>query len=298
MTGRLSDTFRALAAASLDAVPQLTAALVVFLAFYLMGRAMATAVERLLVRARNADRYALLARRLLRWSFGAVGLILGLQLLGLTAVATSLLATGGLMAVVLGFAFREIGENLLAGLFLGMSRSFEVGDLIESSGHTGIVRAIDLRHVHIRSADGRDIFIPSAQIFRNVLVNFTRDRMQRPEFSVGIDYGDEPERAREVLLEALRGTAGVLEEPSPEIQLSAFAPQYQELKAMFWVRTGGSPSLAEVRTAAMEEGLRRLRAAGFRLSSEVSSAVEVAPVEVSLDEPRRPGPRGDDDADR
>ena len=283
MTDRLLRILRDRLDASLDALPEIVAAVLLFLVFYLIGRALSMAVQRLIGRARNAERYTLLARRLVRWTFGGIGLVLALQLLGLTAVATSLLATGGFVAVVLGFAFREIGENLLAGLFLGMSRSFEVGDLIESSGHTGTVREIELRHVHVRSADGKDIFIPSAQIFRNVLVNFTRDRLRRPEFTVGIDYGDPPDRARAVLLEALRDTEGVLEQPAPEVQLSGFTPQYQELRALFWVRTGGSPTMAEIRTAVMEQALRRLREEGFRLSSEVSSAVEMAPVEVRLE---------------
>lgn len=266
----------------LEALPELTAAVVLFLAFLLLGRAIALGVERMLVRARNAERYQRLTRRLIRWTFAGVGLVLALQLLGLTAVATSLLATGGLMAIVFGFAFKEIGENLLAGLFLGLSRSFEVGDLIETSGATGTVQDIDLRHVHIRSADGRDIYVPSAQIFRNVLVNFTRDRLRRPEFTVGIDYGDSPERARSILLHSVRATDGVLEHPAPEVHVESFTAQYQALKVTFWVRTGGSPSLQEIRSSAMERALARLREEGFRLSSEVSTAVEMAPVDVRV----------------
>jgi small conductance mechanosensitive channel len=176
-------------------MPQIIAAALALVVFAMLGRAVALAADKVFARGERAERFALLTRRVIRWTFGIIGLILALQILGLTAVATSLLATGGLLAVILGFAFREVGENLLAGLFLGLSRSFEVGDLIESSGYTGNVRDIELRHVHLRSADGRDIFIPSAQIFRNVLVNLTRDGLRRGEFVVGIDYGDSPEEA-------------------------------------------------------------------------------------------------------
>ena len=144
--------------------------------------------------------------------------------LKLTALATSLLATGGLMAVVLGFAFRDIGENLLAGVLLAFSRSFDVGDLIESSGLQGRVRAIELRHVHIRTADGCDIFIPSAAIFRNPLHNFTRDGLRRGRFTVGIDYGDDPVRALEILAETVGSTPGVLPEPKSSVAMSGFTP--------------------------------------------------------------------------
>ncbi|MDX1495582.1 MAG: mechanosensitive ion channel, partial [Longimicrobiales bacterium] len=204
--------------------------------------------------------------------------VLGLQILGLTAVATSLLATGGLLAVILGFAFREIGENLLAGLFLGVSRSFDVGDLIESSGHLGKVREIDLRQVWIRSSDGRDIFIPSAQIFRNVLVNFTRDGLRRGDFVVGVDYADDIERARELLLACTREVPDVLETPAPSVRISEFQSQYCELQVYFWIDTELGPGLSEVRSDVMAACLKVLRAEGYTLSSDVSTAVAVTQV--------------------
>lgn len=180
-------------------LPQLVVATLFFLVTATVGFIFAGAVARLVRPGKSAGRYVKLVSRAIQAVFLLVGLVLALQVLGLTAVATSLLATGGLMAVVLGFAFREIGENLLAGIFLGLSRSFDVGDLIESSGYVGKVRGMDLRQVWIRSADGRDIFIPSAQIFRNVLLNYTRDDLRRADFVVGLDYADPVWEAREVL---------------------------------------------------------------------------------------------------
>jgi len=287
-------------------LPQIIAATLALVIFAVLGRAVALAADRVFARGEKAERYARLARRVIRWAFGLIGLILALQILGLTAVATSLLATGGLMAVMLGFAFREIGENLLAGLFLGLSRSFEVGDLIESSGHTGTVRDIELRHVHLRSADGRDIFIPSAQIFRNVLVNFTRDGLQRGEFVVGIDYGDSPEEARAVLHAEAVGVPHVLQQPPVAVQVSGFMPSYVELTVHFWVDSERGPGLPQVRTAVMEACLAGLKRGGFTLSAEVSSALSLSPVDVALQEPgaglrKNPGgrtPAGEDGPDR
>lgn len=257
-------------------VPELVAASVTLILFLGLGHALGAGVGKMLRMGQRANRYSRLLSRLIRAGFALVGLVLGLQILGLTAVAMSLLATGGLVAVILGFAFREIGENLLAGLFLGMSRSFEVGDLIESSGHVGKVREIDLRQVWVRSADGRDIFIPSAQIFRNVLINYTRDGLRRGDFVVGIDYADRVAEARELLLDATRRVAGVLTEPAPSVRISQFAPQYCELQIFFWVDTDEGPGLAEVRSAVMAACLRALRESGYTLSSDVSTAVTVS----------------------
>lgn len=141
-----------------DLLPEILAAGFTLVLFGLAGQLFGSGVGRLLRAQRSQNRYARIITRLVRIAFLLVGVVLGLQILGLTAVATSLLATGGLLAVILGFAFREIGENLLAGLFLGVSRSFDVGDLIESSGHIGCVPARASRrglHPELRRLDGR-----------------------------------------------------------------------------------------------------------------------------------------------
>ncbi len=277
MLTAVQDTLQRLA----ELLPELIAAALTFLLVLTAGHVLATAAGRVLRVGERGNRYSLLVSRVVRGGFGLVGLVLGLQILGLTAVATSLLATGGLVAVILGFAFREIGENLLAGIFLGMSRSFEVGDLIESSGHMGKVRDIDLRQVWIRSADGRDIFIPSAQIFRNVLVNYTRDGLRRGEFVVGIDYGDPVGEARDLLLAHARRVPGVLSEPEPTVRISEFVTQYCEMQVYFWVDTDSGPGLSEVRSRVMAACLAALREAGYTLSSDVSTAVAVSKAEAT-----------------
>ena len=207
-------------------IPDLIAAGLVLLLSLAAGHAAGRALDQFTDDRKESLPTARLTKRLVRWVAISIGFVLALQILGLTAVVTSLLATGGLAAVVLGFAFREIGENLLAGLVLVLSRSFEIGDLIESSGFTGEVKAIDLRHVHVRTADGLDVFVPSASILRNPLVNYTRDGLRRGDFVIGIDYGERPDLAIEATLEAVRSVPGVLTDPAPGARLEAFEAQY------------------------------------------------------------------------
>lgn len=261
--------------------PRIVAGLILLVAVIGIGRGLGSAVARILGRTDRTARYAGAARRLVHWILGLLGLVFAMHVWGLTALATSLLATGGLMAVVLGFAFRDIGENLLAGVLLAFSRSFDVGDLIESSGLQGRVKAIELRHVHIRTADGCDIFIPSAGIFRNPLHNFTRDGLRRGSFTVGIDYTDDPESARAALLEATRGTPGVLEKPAPTVAVAGFTAAFVELAVRFWVDTfNPTTDLEAIRTEVMTRCRAALKEGGFTFSSNVSTAVELAPVDV------------------
>ena len=278
---QLTDEVRDAVDRSADLLPQLIAAGVVFAVLLVVGRLAGSGLRRM-VGARSSSRLAAIAGRVVHWAFALLGLVVALQILGLTAIAGSLLATGGLMAVILGFAFRSIGENLLAGVFIGFSRAFDVGDVIESSGHIGVVRAINLRSVHIRSADGRDIFVPCTQIFTNVLINYTGGGLRRGEFMVGIDYADDPDMAREILLRATRAVPGVLADPAPMTQISAFNAQYQELAVYFWVDTRGKVGLGDIRSAAMRACLTALRGAGVTLSSDVSTAVSLHAGDVAI----------------
>ena len=180
-------------------------------------------------------------------------------------------------AIVLGFAFREIGENLLAGLFLAFSRPFQLGDLIRSADLEGTVRNIDLRSTHVRTVDGRDIYIPNAQIFNRPLTNYTKDGLRRPAFTFGIDYRDDAEAARQAALAAVRGVEGVLAEPPVEVALSALGPNYVELEATFWISTFDQDTdIVRIRSRAMDATRRVLLAGGFTVSSEVTTPLAVS----------------------
>ncbi len=264
-----------------EAAPRFVLGVGILLVFVVLGRIFAQGVKRFLAKGDRPSRHGQLPPRLVRWSAGLIGLGLALQAWGLTGIAASLLATGGLVAVVLGFAFREIGENLLAGLLLSFNRSFEVGDIIECDGLRGRVRGLDLRTVHIRASDGADIFIPNAQIVRNPLFNFTRDGLRRGSFTVGIDYGDNPELARATVLAAIVGVPGVLDHPPPKIQISAFLPQYQELTGSFWVDAlVDGVDFASVRTGVLAQARTALMEGQFTLSAGVLTGVELEPVTV------------------
>jgi len=265
--------------------PRVVLAVLVLLLLIWIGRVVGRLTVRLLEKGKLTRTHKSFFRHLVSWSFALLGIVIGLNLLGLQGVAAGLMAGGGLTAVVLGFAFRGIGENFLAGFFLAFSRPFEIGDIIQSGEFVGEVRGIELRCTHIRTGDGRDVYVPSSNIFNQPVVNFTRDGLRRLSFVVGIDYGDDTERARRVLLEAAKTVEHVLEDPPPAVAVSAMLAQYQELEVSFWVDVfKKGVSIPVVRSRAMELCRRSLRTHGFTMSSEVTTS-------VLIDEPTRIGQR-------
>jgi small conductance mechanosensitive channel len=280
----------------LQLLPRILVGLLFLLIFVSIGRKLGRLAARLIQRTSRGRSYDRFFRHLIAWSFSLIGLMLALHLAGLGRLAAGLLAAGGVVAVVFGFAFREIGENLLAGFFLAFNRSFELGDLIQSSEWVGEVRAIELRYVHIRTADGCDIYIPSSKIFSNALVNFTKDGLRRPSFKVGSDYADDGQAARQVLLEATRSTPGVLEEPAPSTFISSLAPQYVELEVSFWSDTFQQGlELLNVRTEVMDRCRQALQEHHFTLSANVSSAMDVRglqPLRLQVQQAAKPSAIG------
>jgi small-conductance mechanosensitive channel len=262
--------------------PRILLATFVCLAFYWIGRLAGRGVAGVMRKSSITRTHLAFFRRLTVVVFTVFGLLLALNLIGLRSVSASLLAGGGISAVVLGFAFREIGENFLAGLLLAFNRPFEVGHLIESGGFQGTVRGIALRHTHIRSADGRDIFIPSAQILKVPLVNFTKDGLRRFSLAVAIDYRDDPAAARELLLEKVRGTDGVLDRIEPAVVVTALGSRTVELEAFYWVDTF-TPGIdvGRIRSDLVGGCREALLSAGFTLTSDVARRVELTPTDAN-----------------
>ncbi|MGB5753907.1 MAG: mechanosensitive ion channel domain-containing protein [Thermoanaerobaculia bacterium] len=113
---------------------------------------------------------------------------------------------------------------------LAFSRPFKVDDIIQSRDFKGTVRGIEMRHTHIRTADGRDIFLPNSQIINNPLTNFTRDGLLRPVFTVGIDYADNARVACGLLRKAAQGVPGVAAKPPASAVIAGLDSSWVQLE--------------------------------------------------------------------
>ncbi len=259
--------------------PRIFYGLVLLIVFLLAARYGGRLVEKMLERSARLRPKAHFLQIVVTWLIASVGLLLALGLMGFSGIVTSLLATGGVLAIVLGFAFREIGENFLAGFFLTFSRPFKIGDLIKTGDLTGKVRSIELRYVHIRTFDACDVFVPSAQIFREPLYNYSRDGLRRPSFTVGIAYHDEPAQVITLLEKAVGGTDGVIADPPAYVTVKEFSEQYIEYEVFFFFDMKLSKrSYNEISNDVMINCWHALRDAGMTFSTDASGGLEISNV--------------------
>ncbi|MDX1672570.1 MAG: mechanosensitive ion channel family protein [Balneolaceae bacterium] len=280
---RFLDLFEAEINRLIDFSPTLLYSLAAFLIFFILGKIVSLSIDRILSRERFSGTHRLFFKNIVKWFIYLIGLIFALNIMGFQGITTSILASGGITAIVLGFAFRDIGENIMAGFFLAFNRPFNVGDLIISEGLEGRVKEVELRYTHIRTLDGCDIYIPSSQIFSKPLHNYTQDGLRRVSFSVGIDYHDDIEQALRLMFETVKEMERVLTDPAPAVNISGFNTLFIELQVMFWIDTYQQEQfLLEIKTRAMKLCRDVLVENGFTFSSGVTSSVDLKKVSVEL----------------
>jgi small conductance mechanosensitive channel len=176
------------------------------------------------------------------------GLVTGAVLLALSIAGVQVgaaLAAIGLAGLALAFALQNILENFVAGLLILMRKPFLRGEQIETNDHAGTVEDVDLRVTRIRDFDGELVLIPNADVFTHPIVNLTRFGKRRTRVIVGIDYRDDHDAAREVLLAAVRDAPGVLLQPAPEVLVTELGDHSVDFEVAYW----SAPDMMSVRAA-------------------------------------------------
>lgn len=173
--------------------------------------------------------------QVIKWTFYLFGVIMALSVIGFTGIASTIFAGAGVSAIVFGFAFKDIGENFLAGIILAIKRPFEIGDIIEIQGDKGTVKDLDLRLTHLRNAEGKDIYIPNSSIIKSTLINYTKDGFLRINFMVGIAPECDIEETRKLILDYLKTNKTILKTPEHCVIVQELGEFTTDLQVLFWI---------------------------------------------------------------
>lgn len=270
MKDRIVQSFQSFYESLLDSSPSILLGLIALVFFVFLGIAVKNIVRRRLhfedVLLKN------FISRTIMIVFVIIGSVILLNQIGLGRAASGLLAGAGVSAIILGFAFKDIGENFLAGFFLAFSRPFSIGDIIEVESIKGNVTSMNFRNTQIRTFDGRDIFMPNAMLIKNPLTNYTRDGLQRHDFLVGLDYGDNIANAIQIIKVVLGKESRIPQEGElePFVQLEEFGTSTVNLRVYYWINSFNyTDSLAVLKTEVMRNVLEGLTEHGFTLPADI-----------------------------
>ncbi|NPV60392.1 MAG: mechanosensitive ion channel [Actinobacteria bacterium] len=258
----LLDALRDLWEGFITRLPSLLTGLVVFIAFYFLARGVRFVIARSLKRVKASEHAARLVSRLGFIATMVVGGLVGLGVMGVNAGA--LVASLGLVSVGIGFALKDVVENFLAGIILILQRPFVVGDVVRFGDVEGTVEDVRVRDTVIRTYDGRQVFVPNANIFRTALINNNRNRRRRLDFGVSIAYPEDIAAALSTAAAALAGVEGILADPAPLVVVESLAESSVSLRAYFWVDPE-CVSILEVKSQAIAAAKRALEEAGIEI---------------------------------
>ncbi len=184
------------------------------------------------------------------------GILVGLSVLNLTQAVLSILGLAGVVGLAVGFAFRDIAENFIASILLGVRRPFRIGDYVQVAGQAGVVLSLNTRATVLATLEGSHIRIPNAIIYKEILINSSTSPGSRATFDVLIPYAVSTATALDAMTSALRDQPEVLKEPPARALVEALEPNGVRLRAYFWMPVQGVD--------------------GFKLQSDVKLKVKVA----------------------
>jgi small-conductance mechanosensitive channel len=228
---------------SIILIPNLVLALIVFAIFFIIAGTVRRIVKRLTRERRHARNLGLILGRLAQWTILLIGLFISLSIIIPTLKAGDLVQLLGISGVAIGFAFRDILQNFLAGILILLTEPFQLDDQIIFKDFEGTVESIQTRATTIRTYDGRRVVVPNSELFTNSVTVNTAFEHRRLEYDVGIGYGDDIDQAKRLILEAIHETDGVLQEPAPDAIVVALADSTVNIRARWWVTP---PRRAEV----------------------------------------------------
>ncbi|QNJ98716.1 mechanosensitive ion channel family protein [Constantimarinum furrinae] len=202
-----------------------------------------------------------------------IAIMIALDVAGLRGIATGILTAAGGAAIILGFAFQDIGKNFLAGIILAFNRPFHINDTIKIADIFGKVKALNFRYTHIKTTDGRDIYIPNSDVLTKPVENYTADGFYRVDFVVGIGYEDDIEAAKQLIYAILKDHEGIVHDDEHDnfVIEDELAASTVNLKVFFWVETIDYRKSSRIlRGMVIKKVKEALAAEGFNLPADIT----------------------------
>ena len=219
-------------------LPYFMVAVVVLLVFWLLSLIFKSVVSKLLSKSYTHRNLVRVFQRI----GGALIFFIGLMVAMVIAIPgftpAKLVGALGIGSVAIGFAFKDIFQNLLSGILLLLSEPFRIGDQIVSGEFEGTVEDIKVRATTIRTYDGRQVVIPNSQLYTSALTVNTAYKRRRLELTVGIGYEDDIRKAKEVILQALEKAETVSKLAEPSVVATEFGASSIDLKVRWFINDG------------------------------------------------------------
>jgi len=180
--------------------------------------------------------------RIIHYIFVVLGVVLGAQCVGLNF--GTLAVVFGFLGVGIGFGLQNITSNFISGLILLLERPIAVGDLIKHEDSIAEVISINMRATIIRTFDHVTIVVPNSKFIENDVLNWSMDDPKvRLHCPVGVAYGTDTQKVKNILLSIADQHKDVLKDPKPEVRFLGFGDSSLNFDLLIWT---GDPSTQRI----------------------------------------------------
>ncbi len=196
------------------------------------------------------------------------GMVIALDMLGAGALLGAVLGGAGVVGIALGFAMRDTVENYVASLMLSLRQPFRPNEHVLIDDLEGRVIRLTSRATVLMTLDGNHLRIPNSQVFKAVILNYTRNPQRRFQFVMGVDGDDDARAAMELGLQTLRALPFVLNDPEPAARIDELGDSNTPIVFLAWVDQNEADWLKS-RTIAITSVKDALDEAGFAMPEPI-----------------------------
>jgi small conductance mechanosensitive channel len=164
-----------------------------------------------------------------------LGIMLALSQLGISL--GPLLAGLGVLGFIIGFALQDTLGNFASGMMILIYRPYDVGDVIEAAGVSGKVEDMSLVYTVIHTFDNQKMVVPNSKIWGDVIRNVTSQTIRRVDLVFSISYGDDIEKAEQVLKDIVDNHSLTLDDPAPTIKVHSLGDSSVDFIVRPWVKS-------------------------------------------------------------
>lgn len=165
----------------------------------------------------------------------SLNLILIISVVGALGIETTsfaaLLASAG---VAIGMAMSGQMQNLAGGVLILLQKPYKIGDYIETNGIQGVVESVQIFTTKLKTVDNKVITVPNGAISGSVLTNYSDQPLRRVDFSFGVEYGQDFEKAKQVLMQVIDADEHILKDPAPFVELGELADSSVNITVRVW----------------------------------------------------------------
>lgn len=150
--------------------------------------------------------------------------------------SSSLVAIVGAAGLAIGLALQGSLANFAGGVLILLFKPFKVGDFISAQGVDGTVKEITIFTTKLNTFGNQVAIIPNGQLSNNNIINYNAENTRRDKIDIGIGYGSNIKKAKDILLQICADHEHILKEPVPEVYVGELADSSVNLTLRFWAK--------------------------------------------------------------